>query len=516
MAKFKTAFGEREEQSINWFLLVVTASAIVLFCLLLYVLLGPVLFNSDPQIIIEPYSSPTPVAQAAPTLTPIPTSITPPTAGPTALPVPQGAITAQTAASVAPLIRIADQNSSVSSVAFSPDGTLLASGALNGAIRLWNTSTGALAADLTTTSNRANSVAFSADGQWLAAGGNDTVVRLWNVATRQAADSLDGPQGAINAVAFSAQGNLLVAGSDDGNVYLWDVGTRQRIATLQGHSSYVTSVAFSPDGSLLASGSEDDTIRLWRALTGAEERILTGHEGNVTDVAFSPDGTLLASVGADRTVRIWDVATGSLLMTLDGYSENLYAVAFSPDGSLLASAAGGIDDNAVRLWSIASQSEAQRIVTDGPAETVAFSPDGQLMAVGGDPAFLTLYGLSGGGAAVPAEGATQTFMPPPEQLPTSVDGVAPQPTAAQDTSGGTTTGADCVLTTRLGQINVRSGPGTDYEALSALEQGETVQVNGWAQDADLFTWWQLASGGWVRGDMFVDIPSACYDIPPVQ
>ncbi|WP_162909508.1 hypothetical protein [Aggregatilinea lenta] len=514
MAKFKTAFGEREEQSINWFLLVVTTSAIVLFCLLLYVLVGPLLFDTDPQIIIEPYSSPTAVAQTAPTQTPQPTAITPPTTGPTALPVPQGAITAQTAGSVTTLIQIADQNSSVSSVAFSPDGTLLASGALNGAVRLWNASTGALAAELPDTGNRTNSVAFSADGQWLAAGGNDSVVRLWNVATRQAVQSFDGPQGAINAVAFSAQGNLLVAGSDDGNVYLWDVGTRQRIATLQGHSSYVTSVAFSPDGTLLASGSEDDTIRLWRALTGAEERIVTGHEGNVTDVAFSPDGTLLASVGADRTVRVWDVATGSPLTTLDGYSENLYAVAFSPDGSLLASAAGGIDDNAVRLWSIASQSEAQRIVTEGPAETVAFSPNGQLMAVGGDPAFLTLYGLSGD-AAVPAEGATQTFMPPPEQLPTGAGEVAPQPTTVQDTSG-TTTGANCVLTTSLGQINVRSGPGVDYEALSALEQGETVQVNGWAQDADLFTWWQLSSGGWVRGDMFVEIPSACFEIPPVQ
>ena len=71
------------------------------------------------------------------------------------------------------------------------------------------------------------------------------------------------------------------------------------------------------------------------------------------------------------------------------------------------------------------------------------------------------------------------------------------------------------LTTRLGQVNVRSGPGTGFEALRALDADVTVQVDGWAQDSERFTWWHLVDGGWVRSDLFDGIPDPCYDLPPV-
>lgn len=236
----------------------------------------------------------------------------------------------------------------VSCVAFSPDGSMLASGNSGQPVHLWRLGGPfrkrrvALAGDIDVMS-----VAFSPDGALLATGNCHKTVRLWDVAARTCLATLSGHAGWVHSVTFDLDGSILASGSGDHTIRLWDVSTRTCIATLTGHGEIVREVAFSPDGATLASGSADTTIRLWDVATRSCVAVLTDGFTPVFSVAFSPDGSILAAGGNDSTVRLWDVATRTGISTLTGHAEAVTSVAFSPDGSTLAS---GSHDRTVRLW----------------------------------------------------------------------------------------------------------------------------------------------------------------------
>lgn len=249
------------------------------------------------------------------------------------------------------------------------------------------------------TRNVVSAVAFSPDGSRIASGGYDHTVRLWNAVTgKQIGQPMAGHTDTVGSVAFSPDGTRLASAATDGTIRLWDVRTGQQIGPpLTGHSRWVASVAFSPDGARLVSGSGDGTIRLWNAGTGAPlGPPLTGHTDAVETVAFSPDGTRIASGGYDHTIRLWDVATGAPVgMPMTGHGNWVVSVAFSPDGSRLAS---GSSDSTVRLWNVATQTEIGGPISadSSGVASVAFSPDGSRLASGGADGAIRVWNAATG------------------------------------------------------------------------------------------------------------------------
>ena len=285
-----------------------------------------------------------------------------------------------------------EHTGNVYSVAFSPDGTTLASGASDPSIKLWDVATRTNFATRTRFTSSVYSVSFSPDGAILASGSGDTVAHLWEVATWAMITTLQGHTDDVTSVSFSPDGAILASGSEDRTIKLWDVATRTNIATLEGHTDEVTSVSFSSDGGILASGSWDDTVKLWDVATRANFATLEGHTRGVTSVSFSPDGGILASGSWDDTVKLWDVATRTNFATLTGHRGNVYSVSFSPDGGILAS---GSWDRTIKLWdvvtgtNIATFTGHRRRVT-----SVSFSPGGTILASGSWDDTIKLWDMS--------------------------------------------------------------------------------------------------------------------------
>ena len=193
---------------------------------------------------------------------------------------------------------------------FSPDGRLLASGHGDSIILLWDAIGGAHIRTLPSHLKLVVSLAFSPDGSLLAAGGfaaseSDATVEVWNVATGNETRSMPGHDGRAYSVAFSPDGRVLASSGYDSNIILWDVLTGHQLHRLAGHQGTVDSVAFSPDGRWLASGSQDRTIKIWNVSTGNFVDTLPCCSSEVESVAFSPDGRQLASGNVDKTITLW-------------------------------------------------------------------------------------------------------------------------------------------------------------------------------------------------------------------
>jgi serine/threonine protein kinase len=280
----------------------------------------------------------------------------------------------------------------VTSVAISPDGTILASASVDGMLKLWNLVTSREIRTLDANSGSLYAVTITSDGKTLASGNGQKTIQLWNLATGQQIRTLKGHTSSIKSVAITPNGQILVSGSFDGSIKLWNMTTGKAIRTLQGHSQEVKSVAISSNGQTLASGSADDSIKLWNLITGQEVRTLLGHFSSVNSVAISPDGVTLASGSVDKSIKLWNLATGKEIRTLRGHSYAVNTICFSTDGKILAS--GGAD-NTIKLWELSTGKEI-RILQGHTKEvtSVAINPNGKTLASGSVDGTIRIWRLS--------------------------------------------------------------------------------------------------------------------------
>jgi len=227
------------------------------------------------------------------------------------------------AATQQPLGELPGEVERVFSVAYSPDGKTLAAGTCHeldaggkcsrGQVSLWDVETQQRRGDLRGHSGIVESVAFSPDGKLLASGSGDGSLIVWNVETREKIREMKGHGGEVPSVAFSPDSKLLASGGNDNAIRLWNAQTLQLVAELKGHKDIVSGVAFSPDGKTLASTSFDDKVRLWDVQTQQLVGEFDEHTQDVLSLAYSPDGKLVASAGNDLTILLWDVDAQSWL-----------------------------------------------------------------------------------------------------------------------------------------------------------------------------------------------------------
>jgi WD40 repeat protein len=275
---------------------------------------------------------------------------------------------------------------SIFTLDFAPDGKTVAVG--NGAppggstVRLFEVPSAKEVRGLTGQNGSAYAVAFSHDGKLLAAVGGfpDTAIHLWDPDTGKKVNTIAGNKGDARCLAFAPDDKTIASADLTGNTRVWDVSTGKELLTLPGTGDWV---AFSPDGKTLATTSARLIIHLFDAATGKERPALGRHEGGVLALGFSADGKVLAA-NDGKGLRVWEPTTGKLLSQTAGRGNFLPAPALSPDGKTLAAmTTDNTGGSTVRYYEAATGKETASFPVNEPVSSLAFSPDGKLLAIGG-------------------------------------------------------------------------------------------------------------------------------------
>ncbi|MFN4259041.1 MAG: hypothetical protein ACK4RK_07060 [Gemmataceae bacterium] len=315
----------------------------------------------------------------------------------------------------------AENKAGVTTLAFAPNGQLLATGGWDGVIRVWNVTTGELQGTLHGHKGDVYSVAFSPDGKTLASGGKDRRIRFWDVRKEQEIPSpsfLNEHTGSVMSLAFAQDGRMLVSGSDDRTIRVWQVASGSYVP-LEIQMHQVLSVAASADGTVLASGGRDGAARLWDAITGRQRHYIGSFSSFVSMVSFTPDGKYLIVAGGGTApshsfcqyhmhetepnaipmdkvsgnVLLVETATGTVVTHLPVPQQSIHSLTPAPQGYLLALTGDSV--STISLWSWLSGQEIRQLKGQkGNVLSLAFSPDGKTLASGSEDGTVFLWDVS--------------------------------------------------------------------------------------------------------------------------
>jgi WD40 repeat protein/serine/threonine protein kinase len=306
----------------------------------------------------------------------------------------------------------------VLSVAFSPDGTHLASGCggrvgkFVGEVKVWDMITGQETLTFNGHTGQITSVAYSPDGKRLASASWDRTVKVWDAATGQEILTFKGHPDIVRNAAFSPDGTRIASAGADKTVKVWDAQTGRELLSLAREKRVMNYVTFSPDGRWLVCLSQLQLVRLEGPGVAVPLEVPRGHEISVRDaqtgqesvswkdfnqsyltVAFSPDSNRLVGIREDGTVRFWDVPTGKERFSFPSTARSCLSLAFSPDGHRLA---GACSDKTVKVWDAGTGREVLRLKGHtGPVTAVAFSPDGERLASGSVDRTAKIWSVAG-------------------------------------------------------------------------------------------------------------------------
>ncbi len=304
-----------------------------------------------------------------------------------------------------------DQQAWITALAFSPDGRTVAAGHGDGRVRFVDVAARKFVGEIQThpgapVRREVSAIAFSPDGKFVATAGEDRIVRVWDADTHRLTAELASHTDRIPSLAWSPDSRLLISAGWDTSARVWRPTHPDPLMLLNSHAEQVTVVAYSPDGKYLACADSDNDIHLWLDAEGATRGpVLRGHSDEVKCLAFSHDGTKLASAGTDRVVHVWDVRDGKLLAGPNPKGRHTIAVLAGsrPDGGAAAPlrlASSGAAK--VRVWDIDTGDEVAP-TNLCPAYSVAASPDGKWLGVGGTDYFTQLWNAADGVLAASLE-----------------------------------------------------------------------------------------------------------------
>ncbi|MBV9280562.1 MAG: WD40 repeat domain-containing protein, partial [Chloroflexi bacterium] len=231
------------------------------------------------------------------------------------------------------------------------------------------------------------SIDFSPDGSLLAQGDDNGMVYVWDVRSARRLVAVQGHPGPVWSIAFAPDGETVISGGDDAEVKVWQARTGRYLKSFPGHTTVVWSVSVSPDGVWLATGGADRVVTLWRLEGDPESRplkTLRGASHWIWSLAFAPEGNLLASGHTDGSIELWDVEGGRRVRTMRHGNLPIGALRFGRDGrTLLASS----NQSALKRWSVETGECLDAVPADNFGnwiKAVAIDPAGMLLISGSD------------------------------------------------------------------------------------------------------------------------------------